>query len=93
MENTYYEDGWLIWSGNSNSVYGVGSRVPASYTDTVNHRATENIQYVVRRGLLSGTTAPTFAPNTPITGAGRTAALTRRAVPPGPKRPMTQVMQ
>ncbi len=56
--------GSLILSTNHFSVYGVGYTAPTEkYTDIASHWAKESIDYVVGRGLFSGTTEKTFSPN------------------------------
>lgn len=70
-----YEKGWMMWRGNSNSVYGVGYKTTAFFTDTENHWAKDNIDFVVRRGLISGITATTFEPDRLITRADFLMAL------------------
>ncbi len=62
------------------SVYGVGYTAPtAKFTDIGNHWGKEAIDYVVGRGLLSGTSKTTFAPNTAITRGMLVTALGRLA--------------
>ncbi|MDL2274136.1 S-layer homology domain-containing protein [Oscillospiraceae bacterium OttesenSCG-928-G22] len=73
-----YVSGWLIWTGSSNSVYGVGYKASApAFTDTTGHWANDNIDFVASRGLFSGTTATTFSPNTSITRGMFVTALGR----------------
>ncbi|WP_198142871.1 S-layer homology domain-containing protein [Syntrophomonas zehnderi] len=62
------------------SVYGVGYTAPiAKFTDIGNHWGKEAIDYVVGRGLLSGTSETTFAPNTAMTRGMLVTALGRLA--------------
>jgi glucan-binding YG repeat protein len=68
------------------SVYGVGYTAPsAKFTDIRNHWGKEAIDYVVGRGLLSGTSETTFAPNTAmargtlITVLGRLSGVDAKA--------------
>ncbi len=62
------------------SVYGVGYTAPiAKFTDIDNHWGKEAIDYVVGRGLLSGTSETTFAPNTAMTRGMLVTALGRLA--------------
>jgi len=77
IEGSGYEDGWMVWSGNSNSVYGVGYKAEDSFTDTENHWAKEYIGYAASRGLISGVAADTFAPDAAITRAEFIMALAR----------------
>ncbi len=62
------------------SVYGVGYTAPsAKFTDIGTHWGKEAIDYVVGRGLLSGTSDTTFAPNTAMTRGMLVTALGRLA--------------
>lgn len=62
------------------SVYGVGYTSPsAMFTDIGNHKEKEAIDYVVGKGLLSGTTETTFAPNKAMTRGMLATALGRLA--------------
>jgi hypothetical protein len=62
------------------SVYGVGYTAPsAKFTDIGTHWGKEAIDYVVGRGLLSGTSKTTFAPDTAITRGMLVTALGRLA--------------
>lgn len=72
--------GSVMFSTDHFSVYGVGYTAPsAKFTDTVKHWAAESIDYVVGRGLLSGTSETTFAPDTAMTRAMLVTALGRLA--------------
>ncbi len=78
LTNSSYDNGRLIFSRNSLSTYGVGYKASApAFTDTAKHWAKDNIDFVVSRDLISGTTATTFAPNTSITRADFLTALGR----------------
>ncbi len=58
----------LLFSTNHFSVYGVGYTAPsAKYTDIGTNWAKDSIDYVVGRGLLSGTTKTTFSPDSAMT--------------------------
>ena len=60
------------------SVYGVGYTAPsAKFTDIGTHWGKEAIDYVVGRGLLSGTSKTTFAPDTAMTRGMLVTALGR----------------
>lgn len=60
------------------SVYGVGYTVPsAKFTDVDTHWGKESIDYVVGRGLLSGTSETTFSPNAYMTRGMLVTALGR----------------
>ncbi len=62
------------------SVYGVGYSAPsAKFTDIGTHWGKESIDYVVGRGLLSGTSKTTFAPDTAMTRGMLVTALGRLA--------------
>ncbi len=60
------------------SVYGVGYTAPSTkFTDIGTHWGKEAINYVVGRGLLSGTSKTTFAPDTAMTRGMLVTALGR----------------
>lgn len=70
--------GCVIFTTPHFSMYGIGYTAPsAQFTDIGNHWAKESIDYVVGRGLLSGTTETTFAPTTAMTREMLVAALGR----------------
>ncbi|WP_085832200.1 S-layer homology domain-containing protein [Clostridium merdae] len=70
----------LLIPTNYLSVYGVGYTAPsAKFTDIGDHWGKDAIDYVVGRGLLSGTTETTFAPNTAITREALVTALGKLA--------------
>jgi uncharacterized repeat protein (TIGR02543 family) len=72
--------GKILISTNHFSVYGVGYMAPKSkFADLSIHWARESIEYVVNRGLLSGTKKTTFAPDTAITRGMLVTALGRLA--------------
>lgn len=76
LNNSSYAGGRLIFSRNSLSTYGVGYKTPApAFTDTTKHWAKDNIDFVVSRYLISGTSTTTFAPDTTITRATFLMAL------------------
>lgn len=78
LTNSGYDNGWLNWQLSSLSVYGVGYITPAPvFTDTIDHWGKDNIDFVVFRGLLSGTTNTTFSPDTAVTRAMFITALGR----------------
>lgn len=78
LESSSYDNGWMNWSGNSCSVYGVGCETPAPlFTDAANHWAKDYIDFVASRGLLTGTSAATFAPDIIITRGMFITALGR----------------
>lgn len=72
--------GRMMFSTNHFSVYGVGYAAPiAKFTDISSHWGKDSIDYVVGRGLLSGTSDTTFTPNTAMTRAMLVTALGRLA--------------
>ena len=72
--------GCVIFTTTHFSLYGIGYTVPsAKFTDIYSHWAKESIDYVVGRGLLSGTSETTFAPNTAMTREMLVTALGRLA--------------
>jgi glucan-binding repeat-containing protein len=76
LTHSSYTDGWMIWSGDSNSVYGVAYKAPApAFSDTANHWAKEHIDFAASRGLIAGTSGTRFSPNTAITRADFLMAL------------------
>jgi uncharacterized repeat protein (TIGR02543 family) len=72
--------GCVIFTTTHFSRYGIGYTAPsAKFADIANHWAKESIDYVVGRGLLSGTTETTFAPDAAMTRGMLVAALGRLA--------------
>ena len=72
--------GCVIFMTSHFSMYGVGYTAPsAKFTDIGSHWAKESIDYVVGRGLLSGTKETTFAPDTVMTRGMLVTALGRLA--------------
>ncbi|MCQ1528575.1 S-layer homology domain-containing protein [Lutispora saccharofermentans] len=68
LSDSGYDNGRLIFGRSSLSIYGVGYKAfGAAFTDTVNHWAKDDIDFVAGLGLISGKSAITFAPNTAIT--------------------------
>lgn len=62
------EEKVLRFSTNHFSTYGVGYKEEApAFTDIANHWAKEDIEFVLSRGLLRGTSETTFSPNTAMT--------------------------
>ena len=70
----------VIFVAEHFSIYGIGykNQIPA-FTDVNNHWAKDNMLFVVNRGLLSGTSATTFSPNTGMTRGMFVTALGRFA--------------
>ena len=70
----------VIFVAEHFSIYGIGYKNQATaFTDVNNHWAKDNILFVVSRGLLSGTSATTFSPNTGMTRGMFVTALGRLA--------------
>lgn len=62
------------------SIYGVGYEAPAvKFIDISKHWAKESIEYVAAKGLVSGITETTFAPNTTMTRGMLVTVLGRLA--------------
>ena len=70
----------VIFAAEHFRIYGIGykNQIPA-FTDVNNHWAKDNMLFVVSRGLLSGTSATTFSPNTGMTRGMFVTALGRLA--------------
>ena len=72
--------GCVMFTTTHFSLYGIGYTAPsAKFTDIKTHWAKESIDYVVGRGLLSGTAETTFAPDTAMTRGMLVTALGRLA--------------
>ena len=70
----------IRFNTNHFSTYGIGYKTTnTTFIDTVNHWAKENIEFVVSRGLFSGTSSTTFSPNTAMTRGMFVTALGRLA--------------
>ena len=69
--------GNVIGSINHFSIYGVGYRPAPIFTDTVNHWAKSDIDFVASRNLLTGTGDATFSPDSTITRGMFVTALGR----------------
>lgn len=70
----------LRFRTNHFSTYGIGYKQQANtFSDIAGHWAEEDIEFMVSRGLLSGTSATTFSPNTAITKGMFVTALGRLA--------------
>ena len=70
----------LRFSTNHFSTYGIGyKQANTAFTDIAAHWAEEDIEFVVSRGLFSGTSATTFSPNTAMTRGMFVTALGRLA--------------
>jgi hypothetical protein len=70
----------LIFKTNHFSVYGLGYESPATkLTDTIGNWAKDSIEYVVNRGLISGSSETVFAPEQAITRGVLATALSKLA--------------
>ena len=70
----------MIFATNHFSQYGIGYTAPtAKFTDISTHWAKESVDYVVGRGLLSGTSDTAFSPNSAMTRGMLVTALARLA--------------
>ena len=70
----------VIFATNHISVYGIGyTALSAKFTDIKTHWGKKSIDYVVGRGLLSGTSETTFAPDTAMTRGMLVTTLGRLA--------------
>lgn len=70
----------LQFSTDHFSTYGIGyKQTDTAFTDIASHWAKEDIEFVVSRGLFSGTSATTFSPNTAMTRGMFVTALGRLA--------------
>ena len=71
--------GNVIGSINHFSIYGVGYRPAPIFTDTVNHWAKSDIDFVASRNLMTGTGDAAFSPDSTITRGMFVTALGRLA--------------
>ncbi|WP_333646377.1 S-layer homology domain-containing protein [Lacrimispora sp.] len=70
----------LRFSTNHFSTYGIGyKQTGTAFTDIAGHWAKEDIEFVVSRGLFSGTSETKFSPNTAMTRGMFVTALGRLA--------------
>ncbi len=81
MDSSVYdaENRLLRFNTSHFSIYGIGYKAPAAFTDTQGHWAMDDIQFVVDRGLMNGDSATTFDPNGAVTRGMFVAALGRLA--------------
>ena len=79
LENSSYDPQRevLTFTTDHFSVYGVGYRV--TFDDIQNHWAKVDIEFVAQRGLLNGTSATTFSPDTSMSRGMFVTALGRLA--------------
>ncbi|MEG0090585.1 MAG: S-layer homology domain-containing protein, partial [Oscillospiraceae bacterium] len=69
----------LLFGTNHLSIYGVGYRTAPQFTDIANHWAKADIEFVAGRGLLTGTAADKFSPDSSMTRGMFVTALGRLA--------------
>ena len=70
----------LRFTTNHFSTYGIGyKQTNTAFKDIADHPAKEDIEFVVSRGLISGTSKSTFIPNTAMTRGMFVTALGRLA--------------
>lgn len=68
LKNSSYGNGWMIFNRNSLSAYGIGYKSPGlDFNDTINHKAKDDIDFTVSRGLINGISETVFSPDTNIT--------------------------
>lgn len=86
LENSVYDsvEKVLRFSTNHFSSYGVGykqdiTQLNTAFTDIEGHWAKEDIEFVTRHGLFSGTSETTFSPNTAMTRGMFVTAIGRLA--------------
>jgi len=82
IEGSVYDtnSGCVIFTTTHFSQYGIGYTAPtAKFTDISTHWAKESVDYVVGRGLLSGTSDTAFSPNSAMTRGMLVTALGRLA--------------
>lgn len=84
INNSSYDvkTGKMIFRTNHFSYYGIGYKEDTKetkFTDIANHWAKNDIEFVATRGLLAGTAANTFSPNTSMTRGMFVTALGRLA--------------
>lgn len=78
IDQSSYDNGWMVWSGNSNSIYGVGRKTSApDDTDTANHWAKDAVKAIRQISLLSGNSDNLFAPRGIVTRAEASRILHR----------------
>jgi len=86
VAHSFYSDGNVYGAVNKTGEYEVKVNA-VSYTDTASHWAKADISFVTSRGLISGATSTTFAPDTAITRADFITALGKLAGSAGTARP------
>ena len=71
--------GLLRFATNHFSVYGIGYKAPANFTDIADHWAKTDIEFAVNRGLMNGSSNTTFSPDGSMTRGMFVTALGRLA--------------
>jgi len=82
IDNSVYDvnNRFVIFTTNHLSVYGVGYTAPSEkFDDIKKHWAKDSIDYVVGRGLFTGSTKNTFSPNEKMTRGMLVTVLGRLA--------------
>ncbi|MBS6953345.1 MAG: S-layer homology domain-containing protein [Enterocloster asparagiformis] len=81
MDSSLYdaENRLLRFNTSHFSIYGIGYKAPAAFTDTQGHWAKDDIQFVVDRGLMNGASATAFDPDGAVTRGMFVATLGRLA--------------
>lgn len=81
MDSSVYdaENRLLRFNTSHFSIYGIGYKAPAAFTDTQGHWAKDDIQFVVDRGLMNGASATAFDPDGAVTRGMFVATLGRLA--------------
>lgn len=82
LENSRYDSTKKVVRFNTNhfSTYGIGYKQKVTeFTDIESHWAKKDIEFVVNRGLLGGTSANTFSPNITMTRGMFVTSLGRLA--------------
>lgn len=81
MDSSVYdaENRLLRFNTSHFSIYGIGYKAPAAFTDTQGHWAKDDMQFVVDRGLMNGASVTAFDPDGAVTRGMFAAALGRLA--------------
>ena len=81
LTNSVYdaETSLLCFSTNHFSTYGISYKASEAFTDIADHWAREDIRFAVSRGLMYGTEAGRFSPDTAMTKGMLAMALGRLA--------------
>ena len=81
LTNSIYDAkrGVVMFTTNHFSLYGIGYKAPATFSDIKDHWAEDDIQFVAARGLLNGTGNNQFSPDGAMTRGMFVTALGRLA--------------